>query len=59
MLRLGVARELFELPIGSTWDVTIDRDRFLVELKAATAGSTLATVTDWFEELRRRAPGNK
>ena len=58
-LRPGAPHELFQLLSGTTWDVTPDHDRFLVELTAATGGSTIATVTDWFEELRRRAPAKK
>jgi hypothetical protein len=57
--RPGAPRELFELKSGNIWDVTPDPERFLVELTGATGGSTIAMVTDWFEELRRRAPGHK
>jgi len=58
-LKPGTPRELFHVLSGTTWDVTPDRDRFLVELSASTSGSTIAIVTDWFEELRRRAPVKK
>ena len=55
----GAPRELFPLR-GGTWDVTPDSDRFLVELTPfGGASSTVATVTDWFEELRRRAPARR
>jgi dipeptidyl aminopeptidase/acylaminoacyl peptidase len=54
--RAGTPRELFQQPSTTTWDITPDRNRFLVELSARSGGSTLAIVTNWFEELRRRAP---
>ncbi len=57
--RAGTPRELFRQPSTTTWDITPDRNRFLVELSARAAGSTLAIVTNWFEELRRRAPARK
>ena len=57
--RAGTPRELFRQPSTTTWDITPDRDRFLVELSARSAGSTLAIVTNWSEELRRRAPARK
>jgi eukaryotic-like serine/threonine-protein kinase len=55
----GSPRELFRQPSTTTWDITPDRNRFLVELSARASGSTLAIVTNWFEELRRRAPARK
>ncbi|MCX6537633.1 MAG: protein kinase [Acidobacteria bacterium] len=58
-LPVGQPRELFQLTAGTTWDVTPDRDRFLVELTVGGRGSALALVTNWFEELRRRAPAKK
>ena len=57
--RAGTPRELFRQPSTTTWDITPDRNRFLVELSARATGSTLAIVTNWFEELRRRAPAKK
>jgi hypothetical protein len=47
---------------GTTWDVAPDGKRFLVELTQvsnAAGGSKVAAVTDWFDELRRRAPAKK
>ena len=44
--------------IGTTWDVTQDKNRFLVEL-TSTTGTHLATVTNWFAELVKRAPVKK
>jgi Tol biopolymer transport system component len=55
----GAPRELFQLLVGTTWDVTPDPDRFLVELPLSGSGTIFAAVTDWFEELRRRAPVKK
>ena len=54
--RAGTPHELFRQPSTTTWDVTADRNRFLVEVSGRSTGSTLAIVTNWFEELRRRAP---
>ncbi len=50
---------LFKMVPGTTWDVTPDRNRFLIELTANQTGSFLAMVTNWTEELRRRAPAKK
>jgi serine/threonine-protein kinase len=58
-LNPGAPKDLFGLVIGTTWDVTPDPDRFLVELTSGANGTTIATVTDWFEELRRRAPAKR
>jgi Tol biopolymer transport system component len=53
--RPGQPRELFQKMSGTTWDTTPDRNRFLIEMMSSTGGSTLATVTNWFEDLRKRA----
>ena len=58
-LRAGPPREVFKFISGTTWDVTPDRNRFLVELTADANGADLAIVTNWFDELRRRAPVKK
>jgi Tol biopolymer transport system component len=56
----GHPQELFQLNLGTTWDPTPDGERFLVEvLSTAQTGSVFATVTDWFDELRLRAPAKK
>ncbi|HTI39785.1 MAG TPA: protein kinase [Vicinamibacterales bacterium] len=47
---------LFHTLIGSTFDVAPGGDRFLQEMVLTPGGSTIATVTNWFEELRERAP---
>jgi Tol biopolymer transport system component len=57
--RAGTPRDLFQQLATTTWDVSPDRNRFLVEISARTSGSNLAIVTNWFEELRRRAPAKK
>jgi Tol biopolymer transport system component len=55
-LRPGPPKLVFQSLSGTTWDVTPDRGRFLIELTASRDGVRLATVTNWFEELTRRAP---
>jgi eukaryotic-like serine/threonine-protein kinase len=42
---------------GTTWGVAPDGQHFLVE--SVQSGGTLVTVTNWFDELRRRAPVKK
>ena len=55
-LIVGTPRALFGMLAPSIWDVTPD-GRFLLEtVPAAEAGSVMVTVTNWFEELRRRVP---
>jgi serine/threonine-protein kinase len=58
-VRLGAPEVLFKGLFGTTFDVTPDPSRFLIELTTAQIGSQLAIVTNWFEELRRRAPAKK
>jgi hypothetical protein len=56
----GEPKELFQLSLGTTWDPAPDGERFLVEvLSTSQTGSVFATVTNWFDELRRRAPSKK
>jgi len=58
-LNPSVPKIVFEGQVfGTTWDVTRDKNRFLVELTSAT-GTHLATVTNWFAELVKRAPAKK
>ena len=52
----GVPALLFHTLIGSTFDVAPGGNRFLLEMVVTPGGSTIATVTNWFEELRERAP---
>ena len=55
-LVVGTPRALFGMPAPDVWDVAPD-GRFLLEtVPAAEAGSVMVTVTNWFDELRRRAP---
>jgi serine/threonine protein kinase/Tol biopolymer transport system component len=55
-LAVSAQTALFQLRTGTTWDPAPD-DRFLVELAGnRDAGTSFATVTNWFDEVRRRAP---
>jgi hypothetical protein len=62
-LRPGAPETLFQMPHGSTWDVSLERDRFLVELPGTglpkDAVSTFVFVTNWFDELRRDNRGGR
>ncbi len=55
----GQPHELFRQPSTTTWDVTTDKNRLLIELSSRQNGSTLDLVANWFDELRRRAPAKK
>jgi len=57
--RPGEPKELFRQLSTTTWDVSPDKNKFLVELSSRTGGTTLAIVTNWFEELRKRVPAKK
>jgi eukaryotic-like serine/threonine-protein kinase len=53
---------LFSTASGTTWDPAPDARQFLFEQSPTSntsTASTVAAVTDWFEELRRRAPAKK
>jgi Tol biopolymer transport system component len=50
-------QKLFTTFSGTTWGVAPDGQHFLVE--SVSSGGTLVTVTNWFDELRRRAPAKK
>lgn len=59
--RPGPPQTLFRtVGTGTTWDVTPDRQRFLIELTNESSGdattSSLVMVTNWFDVLRRLAP---
>jgi len=57
---MSAPKELFRYTPGTTWDVAPDGEHFLVEQTAPTGmGAIFAVVTDWFDELRRRAPAKK
>ncbi|HZW74795.1 MAG TPA: hypothetical protein VFF43_14695, partial [Caldimonas sp.] len=53
----GAPVKLFSMFSGTTWDVAPDGQHFLVE--SVGEGATIATVTNWFDELKRRAPAKK
>jgi serine/threonine-protein kinase len=54
LMRPDVPAALFKKPLGTTWDATPDRNRFLVELAGGMASkTTFVTVTNWTDELRR------
>ncbi|TAK16046.1 MAG: serine/threonine-protein kinase [Acidobacteria bacterium] len=57
--KAGQPHELFRQPSTTTWDVTTDKNRLLIELSSRQNGSVLNIVTNWFDELRRRAPAKK
>ncbi len=50
-------QKLFTAMVGTTWGVAPDGQHFLVETIPSSA--TIVTVTNWFDELRRRAPAKK
>jgi eukaryotic-like serine/threonine-protein kinase len=58
-LHPGTPQPLFRGIYGTTWDVTPDRSRFLIELTSAQQTSQIAMVTNWFAELKRRVPSRK
>jgi Tol biopolymer transport system component len=58
-LHVGEPHKLFQMVPGTTFDTTPDKNKFLVELTSTAGGSTLSIVTNWLDELRRRAPAKK
>ncbi len=56
----GTTVELFRVTSGTTWDPAPSGDRFLMENpRGAGVATAFVTVTDWFDEVRRRAPAKK
>jgi serine/threonine-protein kinase len=59
----GKPELLFSSSAGTTWDPAPDGKQFLIEVSPATnvvsGAANVAVVTDWFEELKRRAPPKK
>ena len=55
----GESKLVFQRVVGTTFDVTPDKDKFLIELTSSTDGSRLSLVTNWFEELNARAKPKK
>jgi hypothetical protein len=55
VFRAGHPKALFRVRGG--FDVTPDSNRFLVErVPEKPEGTTFVTITDWFDDLRRRVP---
>jgi serine/threonine-protein kinase len=55
--RAGIPLALFKSLTGSTWDVSPDGKRFLMEQgEGVQSGRKLVGVVNWFDELRRRVP---
>lgn len=50
---------LFSANAGTTWDPTPDGEHFLFENAPSGFGAPFAIVTNWFDELRRKAPAKK
>jgi len=64
VFRAGSPQALFKVtgsaPVDVLFDPTPDPERFLVgRLPERTAASTFVVITDWFEDLRRKAPVKK
>jgi serine/threonine-protein kinase len=55
-LQLGEPRELFSMSGATIQDVTTDGERLLAWTVRGGTPTTLVLVTEWFEELRARAP---
>ena len=53
----GTPQRLFSMFAGTTWGIAPDGQHFLIE--SVGEGATIATVTNWFDELKRRAPVKK
>jgi serine/threonine-protein kinase len=62
-IHAGSPKALFKLPVTSwddvIFDVTPDPNRFLVGRAQQDTGTTFVTITNWFDDLRRRAPANR
>jgi len=61
VVRAGAPRKILEQNAGKTWDLAPDGKRFLVQPQATThaPAQDLIVVTNWFDELRRKAPRSK
>jgi hypothetical protein len=59
--RASLPQSLFQLAAGTTWDVSPDGQRFLVEQipAAEEGGRRLEAVVNWFDELHLRAPAKR
>ena len=56
ILQLGEPRELFSMSGATIQDVTTDGERLLAWTVRGGTPTTLVIVTNWFEELRAKAP---
>jgi serine/threonine-protein kinase len=59
---VGSPRKIADQHTGTTWDPAPDGKRFLIEVpdpKAPSDGGRVVAVTNWFEELWRKAPAKK
>jgi hypothetical protein len=62
IFRAGHPQALFKMTAANAWfDTTSDATRFLVERvpDKLTAMTTFVTITNWFDDLRRRVPVKK
>jgi Tol biopolymer transport system component len=57
--RAGQPHELFHQLSTTTWDTSRDPNKFLIEISSRSTGSSLAIVTNWFEELKKHAPAKR
>ena len=58
-MRLPAPKLVFTTFVGTTWDTTSTKDRFLVELTTRSEGTQLAIIANWFEELKQKAQRKK
>jgi hypothetical protein len=60
---VGPPRNIADQRTGTTWDPAPDGKRFLFEIptdpKLTPDRGRLVAVTDWFDELRSKAPAKK
>jgi hypothetical protein len=55
----GEPKLVFQRVVGTTFDVTPDKDKLLIELTTREDGTRLDFVTNWFEELKTKAKPKK
>jgi len=58
-LTVSVPSELFRSMFGTTWDLAPDGKLLVETVRNEGELTSFATVTNWFEELKRRAPARK
>ena len=54
--RFGSPRLLTQNSLGTTFDPAPDGKHFLVELDHGLSQKVISGITDWFSELRQKAP---